>query len=72
MRISEKIKELIAKTSEELEAQKISLLKEQFNLRMQKGTGQLKKNHLFKIVRRDIARINTILLEKKKQVLGDE
>ncbi|WP_033144269.1 50S ribosomal protein L29, partial [Francisella tularensis] len=35
-------------------------------LRMQKGTGQLKKNHLFKSAKRDIARINTIISEKNK------
>ena len=66
MKTSEKIKELKTKSTEELRAQKIDLLKEQFNLRMQKGTGQLTKNHMFKNIRRDIARINTILSEKQK------
>ncbi|WP_440616878.1 50S ribosomal protein L29 [Cysteiniphilum sp. 6C5] len=66
MKASEKIKELKAKSAEELKAHKIDLLKEQFNLRMQKGTGQLTKNHMFKNIRRDIARINTILSEKQK------
>ena len=66
MKASEKIKELKAKSAEELKAHKIDLLKEQFNLRMQKGTGQLKQNHMFKNIRRDIARINTVLSEKQK------
>ncbi|GGF89187.1 MULTISPECIES: 50S ribosomal protein L29 [Cysteiniphilum] len=66
MKAIEKIKELKAKSAEELKAHKIDLLKEQFNLRMQKGTGQLTKNHMFKNIRRDIARINTILSEKQK------
>ncbi|MBK2125979.1 50S ribosomal protein L29 [Fangia hongkongensis] len=66
MKASEKIKELKAKSADELKAQKIDLLKEQFNLRMQKGTGQLTQNHMFKNIRRDIARINTILSEKQK------
>ncbi|WP_116963804.1 50S ribosomal protein L29 [Fastidiosibacter lacustris] len=66
MKASEKIKELKAKSAQELKAQKIDLLKEQFNLRMQKGAGQLTKNHIFKNIRRDIARINTILSEKQK------
>ncbi|WP_395947215.1 50S ribosomal protein L29 [Caedibacter taeniospiralis] len=66
MKASEKIKELNAKSAEELKAQKIDLLKEQFNLRMQKGTGQLTKHHMFKNIRRDIARINTILSTKQK------
>jgi large subunit ribosomal protein L29 len=66
MKAIEKMKELKAKSAEELKAHKIDLLKEQFNLRMQKGTGQLTKNHMFKNIRRDIARINTILSEKQK------
>ena len=66
MKAKEKLQELKAKSAEELKAQKIDLLKEQFNLRMQKGTGQLTKNHMFKTIRRDIARINTILSEKQK------
>ncbi|MFZ9034777.1 MAG: 50S ribosomal protein L29 [Francisellaceae bacterium] len=65
MKQVEKLKELRAKSAEELKAQKIDLLKEQFNLRMQKGTGQLTQNHMFKNIRRDIARINTILSEKQ-------
>lgn len=66
MKAIEKIKELKAKSAEELRSHKIDLLKEQFNLRMQKGTGQLTQNHMFKNIRRDIARINTILSEKQK------
>ena len=38
-----------------------ALLKEQFNLRMQKGTGQLAKPHLLRAVRRNIARVKTLL-----------
>lgn len=41
-------------------------LKEQFNLRMQKATGQLARPDQFKQVRRDIARIKTVLNEKAK------
>jgi large subunit ribosomal protein L29 len=37
------------------------LLREQFNLRMQKGTGQLAKPHLLKEVRRNIARVKTVM-----------
>ena len=66
MKANEKIKELKAKSAKELKSQKIDLLKEQFNLRMQKGTGQLTQNHMFKNIRRDIARINTILSAKQK------
>jgi len=59
-----KASELRIKTSEELVAEMEGLQKEQFNLRIQKGTGETKATHNFKQVRRDIARIKTILNEK--------
>ncbi len=46
------------------------LLQEQFNLRMQKGTGQLANNSRLGKVRRDIARIRTVMNEKG--VVGNE
>lgn len=57
--------EMRERSSEELKTEKQSLLKELFNLRMQKGMGQTPKTHLFKVVKRNIARINTILKEKE-------
>ncbi len=42
------------------------LLKEQFNLRMQRGTGQFSRPHLLKDVRRNIARVKTVMTEKRK------
>ena len=42
------------------------LLKDQFNLRMQQATGQLGTNHQIKEVRRDIARVKTVINEKLK------
>lgn len=56
--------ELRSKSIEELTKELLALLKEQFNLRMQKGIGQPPKSHLFKKVRLEIARIKTILKEK--------
>jgi len=47
----------------ELESELLELRKEQFNLRMQRGTGQLANPSRFKSVRRDIARINTRMTE---------
>lgn len=44
----------------------LNLRKEQFNLRMQQGVGEMSKPHLFKNVRRDIARIKTVLAEKQQ------
>ncbi|XOV79442.1 MAG: 50S ribosomal protein L29 [Aestuariibacter sp.] len=56
--------ELREKSSEELNSTLIELLQEQFNLRMQSSTGQLSQTHQLKIVRRNIARVKTILTEK--------
>jgi large subunit ribosomal protein L29 len=42
----------------------LELLKEQFNLRMQQGSGQLTRPSRMKAVRRDIARIKTVMHEK--------
>lgn len=55
--------DLRKKTSEELQALLLDLNREQFNLRMQQGTGQLSKPSQLKSVRRDIARIKTLLTE---------
>lgn len=62
-----KISELRQVDISELQKKKDSLLMEQFNMRIQKGTGQLAKSHLIKNARRNIARINTILAEKYKE-----
>lgn len=59
-----KAKELQEKTTEELNAELLSQLKEQFNLRMQKSTGQMNETHLLKQTRRNIARLKTVLKQK--------
>jgi large subunit ribosomal protein L29 len=59
-----KASELKDKSVEELNAELLSLLREQFNLRMQASTGQLAQTHLMKNVRRNIARVKTILNQK--------
>ena len=56
-----KANELREKSSEELQQVLLGLLKDQFNLRMQKATGQLAQTHLLGQVRRDIARVQTVL-----------
>ena len=56
--------ELREKSVDELQQELLGLLKEQFNLRMQKTTGQLVQTHLLGQVRRDIARVKTVLNEK--------
>lgn len=63
-----KASELRAKTEPDLRRELLDLLREQFNLRMQKGTGQLGQPHRVKEVRRDIARIRTVMNEQKRKV----
>ncbi len=58
--------DLRQKSVEDLDKELIEVLKEQFKLRMQKGANELSRNHQFKIVRRQIARIKTIINEKKR------
>ena len=62
--------ELRKKSSADLRKELLGLLREQFNLRMQKGTGQLARPHQFQRVRRDIARIKTILNEQRSGTGG--
>ncbi|MCX7104950.1 MAG: 50S ribosomal protein L29 [Methylococcales bacterium] len=58
-----KASELRQKTKNELGDLLLELSRERFNLKMQKGTGQLSKPDQVKKVRRDVARIHTILNE---------
>ncbi|MFO0027711.1 MAG: 50S ribosomal protein L29 [Pseudomonadota bacterium] len=58
-------KELRNKTPAELAADLVELRREQFNLRMQRGTGQLTQTHQLRKVRRDIARLKTAISTKK-------
>jgi large subunit ribosomal protein L29 len=58
-----KAKDLRKKTKLELTTLMDELLKEKFNLKMQKGTGQLANTSQIKKVRRDIARIHTLITE---------
>ncbi|NIP73800.1 MAG: 50S ribosomal protein L29 [Gammaproteobacteria bacterium] len=58
--------ELRKKAVNELRSELTALLREQFNLRMQQGTGQLSRPDQLKKVRRNIARVQTILSEKTR------
>ncbi|WP_394754329.1 50S ribosomal protein L29 [Crenothrix sp.] len=58
-----KASELRQKSKDELGAMMLELSRERFNLRMQKGTGQLSKPDQVKKVRRNVARIQTLLKE---------
>ena len=59
-------RELRTKNGDDLRKELLDLHREAFNLRMQKGAGQLSRPSQFKIVRRDIARIKTILSERER------
>lgn len=56
--------ELKQKSVDELKVELMALLKQQFNLRLRKTTGQLNQSHLLRQVRRDIARIKTVMTQK--------
>lgn len=62
-----KVSELRAKTVDELNKELLDLLKAQFGLRMQLATQQLSKNSQIGKVRRQIARVRTLLHEKAVQ-----
>lgn len=61
-----KTTDLRSKSADQLQAQLVQLKKEQFNLRFQQATGQLEKTARVKEVRRDIARVKTLLAEQAK------
>ena len=61
-----KIKDLRAMTIDELEGKLLEKKKEQFNLRVQQSTGQLQNTAVIRSVRREIAKINTLIAERKK------
>ena len=63
-----KAQEYRQKSFEELKNELIELHTELFKLRMQKGMGQVARPHVFKQIKRQIARIKTILNERVKSV----
>jgi large subunit ribosomal protein L29 len=65
-----KANDLRKKTKEELDALLIELSRERFNLKMQKGTGQLSKPDQIKKVRRNIARVHTLITEMARSTNG--
>ncbi|WP_405223736.1 50S ribosomal protein L29 [Lentisalinibacter sediminis] len=62
-----KASELRDKTAEELGEELLKLRKEQFNLRLQQATGQLTRPHEYRRVRKEIARVKTVLNEVSTQ-----
>ncbi len=62
-----KTKDFRAMSLDELEAKLLANKKEQFNLRVQQSTGQLQNTAMMRKVRREIAKINTLITELKKK-----
>lgn len=60
-----KYSEIKQKTDDELKSELLLLKKEQFNLRFQKSSGQLENFSKIRQIRKDIAKINTSLVERK-------
>ncbi len=61
-----KTKDLRAMGLDELEAKLVECKKEQFNLRIQQSTGQLQNTAQLAKVRKEVAKINTLITERKK------
>lgn len=58
--------ELRKKSVEELSEELVALRREQFNLRLQQSTGEMTHNHQHNRVRKDIARVKTVMNELRK------
>ena len=63
-----KAEELRSKSQDELKTQLTSLKKEAFNLRFQGATGQLENPARMRLVRREIARVKTVLAQKSNAI----
>ena len=64
--VKTKTKDLRAMSLDELEAKLLEDKKEQFNLRIQQSTGQLQNTAQLAKVRKEVAKINTLITERKK------
>jgi len=62
-----KIADIRSKTVDQLSDELVNLRKEQFNLRFQRASGQLENVSRIRIVRRDIAKIMTVLAERQRK-----
>ncbi|QJC36560.1 50S ribosomal protein L29 [Enterobacteriaceae endosymbiont of Donacia simplex] len=62
-----KINEIIKKNNTDLKNELLSLMREQLNLKIQLKSGNLKQTHLLKKSRKNIARIKTIISQRKKR-----
>ena len=61
-----KVGDIRTKSADELQGMLLDLRKEQFNLRFQRATGQLEATGRIKVVRRDIAKVKTVMGERQR------
>ena len=66
------VSDLRGKSQDELGDELVTLRREQFNLRMQQATGEMTRPHEHSRVRRDIARVKTIIAEQKRAATVEE
>ena len=66
MKRTSRVSDLRVMTEDQLDDEALKLKKEQFNLRFQRASGQLENTSRVRVVRRDIARIKTILAQKAR------
>jgi large subunit ribosomal protein L29 len=66
-KVSSKTADFRAKSADELGSQLSNLKKEQFNLRFQRANGQVENTGRIRVLRRDIARIQTVLNEQRRK-----
>ena len=64
--------DLRSKSQDDLQQDLVELRREQFNLRMQQATGEMIRPHEHKRVRRDIARVKTVLAEQNSKAPAEE
>ena len=65
MKSSKRLSDIKVMTEDQLEDEALRLKKEQFNLRFQRASGQLQDTSRVRVVRRDLARVNTIAAQKR-------
>ena len=67
MKRKQRLSDLKVMSKDQLEREFLNLKKEQFNLRFQRATGQLENTARVRVVRRDIARVKSLSLEKRHE-----
>ena len=67
MKSTQRLSDLKAMTPDQLQDELMGLKKEQFNLRFQRASGQLENTARVRQVRRDLARVKTILAERRRK-----